>query len=82
MNVAGIDLSSRAIHIVLLDFDTNHATDHDFHAKGDTPFERARDMRRVFPRHSWWEDHGVALVGLSSPTTIAQAEGLTKGQVS
>lgn len=62
--IAGVDVSSHAVDVVLLDDDTDQA--HSFHhvpLPGPTPFERARGCRQRLPARSWWEDQGVWLVG-------------------
>lgn len=65
--IAGVDISSRAVDIVLLDDDTEQATWHHYALAGATPYERARDSCNVLPSRSWWEDNGVWLVGLEDP---------------
>lgn len=67
MTVAGIDYSSRAVDIVLLDDDGRrcHWTNIPLH--GDTPLERARSLRGRLPLRSWWEDEGVYLIGIEDP---------------
>lgn len=85
MTVAGIDFSSRAVHIVLLDADTTDASLRVFAMLGSTPFERARSLRRVFPTRGFWEDNGVYLVGIEDPHSranhTAKALGLAAGAI-
>lgn len=85
MSVAGIDFSSRAVHVVLLDDDTDHATVHVLDLHGGTPFERARSLRSSFPTRSWWDDHGTWLFGLEDPYSVsmgtAKALGLAAGAI-
>lgn len=83
--IAGVDISSFAIDIVLLDDDTDDATWHHFALRGSTPFERARNARLVLPGRSWWEDCGVWLLGYEDPVGhhahTAKALGLALGAV-
>ena len=85
MSVAGIDFSSRAVHVVLLDDDTDQASPHVYELHGPTPFERARSLRRSFPTRSFWEDHGVYLVAIEDPHSranhTAKALGLAAGAI-
>ena len=85
MSIAGIDFSSRAVHIVLLDDDTDDAMLHVFELHGATPFERARSLRRSFPTRGFWEDNGVYLVGIEDPHSranhTAKALGLAAGAI-
>lgn len=71
MNVCGIDYSSKAVHLVQLDENTNHATDLDIWLIGDTPFDRARQLQQKFPRAYWWEN--TYLVGLEEPFSRGHA---------
>jgi hypothetical protein len=82
--IAGVDSSSFAVDIVLLDDDTD--TVHSFHhivLPGKTPFERARGCRQRLPARSWWEDNGVWLLGFEDPFShdahVAKALGLIAG---
>lgn len=65
--IAGIDFSSRAVDIVLLDEDTDAATWHRFELQGQDAFDRARDVRRAMwaSSSSWWDD--VLAVGIEDP---------------
>lgn len=85
MSIAGIDLSSRAVDVVLLEDDGDRATWHRFELAGATPFERARSLRRVFPTRSWWEENGVWLLGIEDPHSrfphVAKALGMATGGV-
>lgn len=85
MNVAGIDFSSRAVHIVLLEDDSDEASARVFELAGATPFERARSLRRIFPTRGFWEDNGVYLVGIEDPHSranhTAKALGLAAGAI-
>ena len=83
--IAGIDLSSFAVDVVLLEDDTDAATWHRFELAGPTAFERARSLRAVFPTRSFWEDHGVWLLGIEDPHSrfphAAKALGMATGAV-
>lgn len=85
MTVAGIDFSSRAVHVVLLEDDTDQAALRVFELAGATPFERARSLRRIFPTRGFWEDNGVYLVGIEDPHSranhTAKALGLAAGAI-
>ena len=90
MSVAGIDVSTKAIDIVLLDDDSNH---------GDwkhIPLQRipkdehpawtsSRSVRLAFPGRAWWENHGVWLIGMEDPRsdgiTPAKALGMVTGAI-
>lgn len=67
MKVAGIDFSTLAVDLVLLDEDTPAATWHRFPLAGATALEKARSLRARFPGRSWFEDQGVYLVGIEDP---------------
>lgn len=67
MNTLGIDLSSRAIDLVLLDENTDQATWTRIDLEGGTAFERARDVAEKMPQPSWYIDHGVYLIALERP---------------
>jgi hypothetical protein len=55
--IAGIDYSTRAVDVVLLDEDTDAATWHRFELVGADAFDRARDVRRaMLSRPMPWED--------------------------
>lgn len=85
MKVAGIDLSSFAVDVVLLDEDTDAAEWHRFELAGGTPFDRTRSLRACFPSRSFWEDAGVYLLGIEDPHSranhTAKALGLVTGGV-
>ena len=83
--IAGVDFSSRAIHLVLLDDDTDTAEGHVIELVGRTPFERARSALWFFPPRSWFEDKGVWLLGIEDPHSranhTAKALGLAAGAI-
>lgn len=86
MSVAGIDFSSRAVHLVFLDDDTNNADALIIALEGGTPFERARSLRTMFPTRHALEELGVWLVGIEDPHSranhTAKALGLAAGAIS
>jgi hypothetical protein len=63
--IAGIDFSSRAVDVVLLDEDTDAATWHRFELDGDGAFDRTRSVRAAMPGSSFWDD--VLAVGIEQP---------------
>jgi hypothetical protein len=69
--IAGIDYSTRAVDIVLLDEDTDAATWHRFELKAlgkrDDAFERTRSVRDAMPSRSsgFWDD--VMSAGIEQP---------------
>ena len=68
MSVAGIDLSTHAIDIVLLDETTDAATWHRVELAGHDAFERARSVRAAMFRGfvpSRWDD--VLAIGIEQP---------------
>lgn len=67
MNVLGIDLSSKAIDLVLLDENDNRAEWTRIDLEGDTAFDRARDVAEKMPQPGWFEAHGVYLVAIERP---------------
>jgi len=81
--IAGIDVSSFNIDLVLLHDDTDHATWHRIPLQGATPFDRARSLRLRIPSRSWLEDHGIWLAGIEDPHSrashTAKALGLATG---
>lgn len=67
--IIGCDISTKAIHIVGLAEDTNHAQLHVVRLdaqRGDTT-ERVRRMRDVMPARSAWRDAGAALIAVERP---------------
>jgi hypothetical protein len=65
--IAGIDYSTRAVDVVLLDEDSDAATWHRFPLEGNDAFDRARDVRRVMylPGSEFWDD--VLAIGIEDP---------------
>lgn len=72
MSYLGIDYSSKAIDAVILDDDTDHATHHR-HSLIALPgqptdgLHAARRLRGSFLTRTWFEDHGIVLVGIELP---------------
>jgi hypothetical protein len=64
--IAGIDYSTRAVDVVLLDEDTDAATWHRFELKGADAFDRARDVHRAFNFTSEIWDEIIA-IGIEEP---------------
>lgn len=68
MSVAGIDFSTRAVDIVLLDDDTADAEWHRYEITDKRgSFYAALNIRKTLPTRSWWETHGVWLIGIEKP---------------
>lgn len=65
MNVVGIDVSTKAIDLVKLPFDGNHAEWTRIELPGDTPATRAGLAPDLIPIGSYWDD--VALVAIERP---------------
>jgi hypothetical protein len=65
--IAGIDYSTRAVDVVLLDEDSDAATWHRFPLEGSDAFERARSVRDVLymPGSEWWDE--VLAIGIEDP---------------
>lgn len=63
--IAGIDFSTRAVDVVLLDEDTDAATWHRFELAGADAFDRARSVRDAMPGSRYWDD--VLAVGIEDP---------------
>lgn len=67
--VAGVDISTRAIHIVSLAEDTNHAELHVVRVdteRGDAT-ERLRRLRDRMPARTAWRDAGCTLIAVEKP---------------
>lgn len=65
MAVAGVDFSTKAIDIVLLDDDTDAATWHRFELTGQDAFERVRAVKGAMPGASFWD--ATLAVGIEDP---------------
>lgn len=70
--IAGIDFSSFAVDVILLDETSDAYTWHRFdlrehsHPKADA-FDRSRAVREAMPARGWWDDEGVIAVGIEQP---------------
>lgn len=67
--VLGIDVSSHAIDLVLLDEETNAGSWHHLKLQGKTSFDRLRKVPLVMPKWSFYEDMGVYLIAIEGPKT-------------
>jgi hypothetical protein len=67
VRVAGIDLSTHAVDVVLLEEDSDAATWDRFPLQGDTALRRTRSIREALPGRSWWEDQSVYLMAIEYP---------------
>jgi hypothetical protein len=67
VNVLGIDLSSKAIDLVLLDENHDTARWERVTLEGPDAFQRARDVRRKMPLPSWFVNNDVYLVAIERP---------------
>jgi hypothetical protein len=63
--IAGIDYSTHAVDVVLLDEDTDEATWHRKLLHGRDGFERAREVRLQVWLGSFWDD--VTAIGIEDP---------------
>lgn len=69
--IAGIDFSTKAVDVVLLEEDDNTAEALRFELPGRTAFEAARSVAHFLPRSGWWRDHGIYLVGIEQPFGVS-----------
>lgn len=67
MNTLGIDISSHAIDLVLLNENDNTSAWTRLELDGGNSFDRTRDVPNVMPGTSWYEKHGVYLVAVERP---------------
>lgn len=67
--IVGIDFSSRAIHVVSLPDDTNHALLHvvRLDTERGNYVDRARRLRDRMPARGAWRDAGVTLIAVERP---------------
>ena len=65
VTIAGIDFSSKAVDIVLLEQGTGRAEWHRFELMGADAFDRSRSVRVCVPRGAFWDD--VLAVGIEDP---------------
>ena len=74
--VLGVDLSTMAVDLVRLDENTNEGHWDHLHLEGKTAFDRLRQVRRVMPGASFYDD--VYLVAVEAPMSRGQAGTLAK----
>lgn len=67
MNVLGLDFSSFAVDLVLLDENADRAVWRRVTLPGKTAFDRTRELHDRMPPPSWYIDNDVYLVGLEKP---------------
>lgn len=67
--VLGVDLSSHAIDLVLLDENTNQGAWIRCELTGKTFFDRLRSVPAVMPKWGFYEDQNVYLVAIETPKT-------------
>lgn len=84
--IAGLDFSTKAVDIVLLNEDNDQAEWTRcpvYDPRG--PLYAAESVRRMLPPPSWWEDNGVYMVGIEDPQSrfphVAKALGMIAGAV-
>lgn len=67
--IVGCDISTRAIHVIGLPEDTNHAQLHVVRLDVDrgTITERVRRMRDLMPARGAWADLGATLIAVERP---------------
>lgn len=63
--IAGIDFSTRAVDVVLLDEDSDAAEWHRFDLFGNGAFDRTRSVRGSMPGSAFWDE--VVAVGIEEP---------------
>lgn len=84
MSIAGIDLSTHAVDVVLLDEDSDAATWHRFTLEGEDAFARARSVKYAMPGGSFWDD--VVAIGIEDPRgynagSIYRVQGAILGEL-
>ena len=76
--IAGVDYSTTAIDVILLDEDTNHATHH--RRRLDTgpgnAQDRLRRVRDAMPSRGAWRDSGVTVIGIEEPFAYGTMKSL------
>lgn len=76
--VLGIDVSTKAIDLVLLDESTNRCTWDHIPLAGVSAFDRLRDVPRRMPKWGWYEDQGVYLAAIELPMSRAAGSSIFK----
>jgi hypothetical protein len=74
---AGIDLSTKAIDVVMLEEDTDRAQHHRrrLDVKPGKALERIRRIRGALPARTAWHDSGVLLIAIEEPYSRASMSG-------
>lgn len=74
-SILGIDLSTKAIELVLIEESTNRCAWDHIELEGLDHFERLRNIPRKMPRWAsgWYDDAGVMLVAVEAPFGRGQA---------
>jgi hypothetical protein len=67
----GVDLSSFAVDLVLLDESSGVAEWVRADLAGSDSFDRLRSVRRALPSRSWLEAHGVYLAAIEKPVAAS-----------
>lgn len=82
MTVAGIDFSTKAVDIVLLDDDTDQAEWFRYEIADERgALWACRNLRLIFPGGSFFESRGVWLVGLEQPYSQSRDTAKKLGMV-
>lgn len=83
MAVAGFDISSRAIHCVILAEDTNDALAHvvRFDGRRGDAVDRIRRMRDLMPARGTYPDFGVTVLAIEKPFHAAAAQSAIPSMV-
>lgn len=66
-NVLGIDLSSHAVDLVLVDENEDRANWSRIELEGKTAFDRLRAVNALMPQPGWYDTHGVYLIAVEMP---------------
>lgn len=67
MNTLGIDLSSRAVDLVLVDENEDRASWQQIELEGATAFDRLCAVNALMPQPGWYVSHGVYMVAVEMP---------------
>lgn len=75
--IAGFDISTKAIDVVLLDEDHDHAEHHRrrLDVGPGKAVDRIRRIRNVMPARTGWDDSGVVLFAIEEPFSRATMSG-------
>lgn len=77
--VLGIDVSTKAIDLVLLDETTDQAAWDHIELRGATAFDRLRDLPLRMPKWGWYEDNGIYLIAIETP--MGRGQGGTEAKL-